>query len=113
MAFSELELARVHRIMTHYIARRRPRPEIRDQLDIGYVVEGQSVIIQEDRRMSDGSRLLEPVAKATWVRTQKVWKVFWMRADLRGHSYEPLAQASTLEKVLEGVDADPYGCFWG
>ena len=113
MAFSELELARVHRIMTHYIARRRPRPEIRDQLDIGYVVEGQSVIIHEDRQLYDGSRLLEPVAKATWVRTQKVWKIFWMRSDLRWHGYEPLAQVRTLDKVLEGVDADPYGCFWG
>ncbi len=75
MAFSELELARVHRTMTAYIARRRPRPEIREELDIGYSLEGQSVIIHEDRRLYDGSRILEPVAKATWVKTQKTWKV--------------------------------------
>ena len=113
MAFSELELARVHRTMAAYIARRRPRPEIREELDIGYSVEGQSVIIHEDRRRYDGSRILEPVAKATWVKTQKVWKIFWMRADLRWHGYEPLAQVHTLDDVLAGVDADPYGCFWG
>ncbi|HET8700935.1 MULTISPECIES: DUF3024 domain-containing protein [Alcaligenaceae] len=113
MAFTELELARVHRTMTAYIAQRRPRPEIRAQLDIGYSVESQSVIIHEDRQLYDGSRLLEPVAKATWVRTQKVWKIFWMRADLRWHSYEPLARVRTLNQVLEGIDADPYGCFWG
>lgn len=113
MAFSELELARVHRTMASYIARRRPSPEIREQLDIGYTVQGQSVIIHEDRQLYDGSRLLEPVAKATWVRTQKVWKIFWMRADLRWHSYEPLAKVRTLDNVLAGVDADPYGCFWG
>lgn len=113
MAFSELELVRVNRIMTPYLARRRPPPEIREELDIGYCVQGQSVIIHEDRRLYDGARLLEPVAKATWVRTQKVWKIFWMRADLRWHSYEPLPKARTLDKVLEGVDADPYGCFWG
>lgn len=113
MAFSELELARVHRTMESYIVRRRPRPEIRQQLDIGYAVENQSVILYEDRQLYDGSRLLEPVAKATWVRTKKVWKIFWMRADLRWHSYEPLAKVRTLDKVLEGVDADPYGCFWG
>jgi len=113
MAFSELELARVHRTMASYIERRRPRPEIRQQLDIGYSVEGQSVILHEDRLLYDGSPLLEPVAKTTWVRTQKVWKLFWRRADLRWHSYEPLAKACTLDKVLEGVDADPYGCFWG
>lgn len=113
MAFSELELARVQRTMDAYIQRRRPRPEIRNELDIGYAVDNQSVTIHEDRRLYDGSRILEPVAKATWVKTQKVWKIFWMRADLKWHSYEPLAQARTLDDVLAAVDADPYGCFWG
>ncbi|WP_368643330.1 DUF3024 domain-containing protein [Castellaniella ginsengisoli] len=113
MALSELELARVHRTMGAYIARRRPRPEIRDELDIGYSVENQSVIVHEDRRLYDGSRMIEPVAKVTWVKTQRIWKIFWMRADLRWHGYEPLAAARTLDKVLEEIDADPYGCFWG
>lgn len=76
MVFSELELARVHRTMTPYIAGRRPRLAIREELDIGCSVEGQSVIIHEDRRLYDGTRLLEPVAKAMWVRVQKVWKIF-------------------------------------
>ncbi|MFC4623307.1 DUF3024 domain-containing protein [Comamonas nitrativorans] len=53
------------------------------------------------------------MAKATWIRTKKAWKVYWRRADLRWHSYEPLAHVRTPDKVLEGVDADPYGCFWG
>jgi len=113
MALSELELAGVNRTMTAYIARRRPRPEIRNELDIGYSIENQSIIVHEDRQLYDGSRMIEPVAKATWVKTQRTWKVFWMRADLRWHSYEPLAIARTLDKVLEEIDADPYGCFWG
>lgn len=113
MAFREWELAQVHRTMAEYIARRRPPAEIRAELDIGYRIENQSIIIHEDRRLYDGSRLLEPVAKATWVRTQQVWKLFWMRADLRWHGYEPLAKVPTLDIVLAGVDADPYGCFWG
>lgn len=113
MALSELELAGVHRTMAAYIARRRPRPEIRNELDIGYSIENQSIIVHEDRRLYDGSWMIEPVAKTTWVKTQRIWKVFWMRADLRWHSYEPLATARTLDKVLEEIDADPYGCFWG
>ncbi|NYT66800.1 DUF3024 domain-containing protein [Alcaligenaceae bacterium] len=113
MAFSELELARVRRTMEAYLVRRRPPPAIRPELDLGYSIEGQSVIIHEDRLLYDGSRSLQPVAKATWVKTQKVWKIFWMRADLRWHGYEPLARVRTLDDVLSGVDADPYGCFWG
>lgn len=113
MAFSELELAKVRRTMDAYIERRRPRPEIRHELDIGYAIEGQSVTLHEDRRLYDGSRILEPVAKATWVKTQKVWKIYWMRADLKWHSYDPVPQVQSLDKVLAGIDADPYGCFWG
>lgn len=113
MALSELELEGVYRTMAAYIARRRPRPDIRNELDIGYSIENQSIIVHEDRRLYDGSRMIEPVAKAMWVKTQRAWKVFWMRADLRWHRYEPLATARTLDKVLEEIDADPYGCCWG
>jgi hypothetical protein len=113
MALSELELAGVHRTMAIYIARRRPRPEIRDRLDIGYSVENQSIILHEDRRSYDGSRLIAPVAKVTWIKAQSTWKVFWMRADLRWHRYEPLVTTRTLDNVLDEIDADPYGCFWG
>jgi hypothetical protein len=40
------------------------------------------------------------------VRSQKVWKVFWMRADLRWHGYEPAPEVSSIEKFLEIVDQD-------
>ncbi|MFV0283728.1 MAG: hypothetical protein ACK5JE_08070 [Castellaniella sp.] len=66
MAFSDLELQRIKRVVGDFVEKRRPRPEIRDQLDIVYAVEGQSVLIQEDRVLYDGSRMLEPVAKTTW-----------------------------------------------
>lgn len=36
-----------------------------------------------------------PVAKATYVKTQNIWKVYWMRADLRWHAY-----ASQLKKQI-------------
>ncbi|WP_410171229.1 DUF3024 domain-containing protein [Brachymonas denitrificans] len=59
--------------------------------------------------LCNGLKVCSPDAN----KTQRTWKVFWMRADLRWHSYEPLAIARTLDKVLEEIDADPYGCFWG
>ena len=53
------------------------------------------------------------VAKATFVRTRGAWRVFWQRADLKWHRYDPAAQVPTIEEVLRIVDEDQYCCFFG
>jgi hypothetical protein len=53
------------------------------------------------------------VAKATYVRTQKVWKIYWQRADLKWHGYEPVAAVKSIEGFFEAVVDDPHACFWG
>ena len=52
-----------------------------------YSIEGQSVVLLEKRRLMDGEMIERPFAKATWVKSQEVWKLYWQRADLRWHSY--------------------------
>jgi hypothetical protein len=115
MALSELETARAKKILGEFIERRRPPPHIRHKLDFGYRVRGQSVEIFEvgpawDRPME---RIERPLAKATFVRTQNVWRVYWQRADLKWHLYEPVPEVSGLPEFLSAVEADPHGCFWG
>ena len=41
-------------------------------------------------------KIENPVAKATFVRTTGTWRVFWQRADLKWHSYEPAPQVGTV-----------------
>ena len=67
----------------------------------------------EDRRLMDGQRHQRPFAKATYVRTQKIWKIYWQRADLKWHSYEPVPTVKTIDAFCAAVEEDPYGCFWG
>jgi len=31
----------------------------------------------------------EPIAKARYVKIRDVWKIYWMRADCKWHSYPP------------------------
>ncbi|MGH8716972.1 MAG: DUF3024 domain-containing protein [Burkholderiales bacterium] len=53
---------------------------------------------------------LHPVAKATYVKAQDVWKVFWQRADLKWHRYDPCSLevlGGEHEKV--GFDRGPVG----
>ena len=115
MALTELERKRCEKALTDFMARRRPTPHIRDQLGVGYRIDGQSIEIFEIRPdwQDNSVRHERPVAKATFVRTQGIWKVFWMRADLKWHSYGPKAEVNTLKEFLGAVDRDEHGCFFG
>jgi len=115
MAFNDLERKWIERAMEGFLKRRRPPPSIRPQLDIGYRIKGQSVELfsVRPRFRRPPERAEMPVAKATFVRTREVWKIFWMRADLKWHGYEPASAVGTIDKFLEVVERDQYGCFWG
>ena len=115
MAFSELELKRFERDLARFMERRRPPQHVRPQLDIGYRISGQSVEIFEIRpdRRNEAQKLETPVAKATFVRTQNLWRIYWMRQDLKWHGYAPNYEARSLEEFLAIVDRDEHGCFFG
>jgi hypothetical protein len=115
MALSEIETARARKIVGDYVERHRPAPHIRHELDIGYRIAGQSVEIFEVRPAwkRPQEKIERPVAKATFVRSQGIWKIYWQRADLKWHSYEKVSAVSDLGAFVSAVEKDPYGCFWG
>ncbi len=115
MALNDIERKRIEKVVDAFVQKRRPAPHIRPKLDIGFRVVGQSIEIFEIRpRWKEPSVKMEhSVAKATFVRSQSRWKVFWRRADLKWHGYEPLPTVGSIEKFLDAVDRDEYSCFWG
>ncbi|WP_370691331.1 DUF3024 domain-containing protein [Bradyrhizobium sp.] len=54
-----------------------------------------------------------PIAKATYNKNKKNWKIFWQRADLKWHDYEPHLEAASIEEFLNVVEKDDHGCFFG
>jgi len=115
MSFDELALKRIESTVEAYVQKRRPPVHIRPELDIGFRIAGHSVEIFEIRPawQRPTEIIEEPVAKATFVKTRDVWKVFWQRADLKWHSYAPVPTVGSIEKFLKLLDEDPHGCFWG
>lgn len=101
--------------MENYIAKVRPQPEIRHQLDIGYEIKDQSVTIHEIRPAFRNPKVIETYgfAKATFVKDKNIWKVFWLRADLKWHSYKPKPTVRHLTDFLKLVDEDEHHCFKG
>ncbi|MDP6526321.1 MAG: DUF3024 domain-containing protein [Kiritimatiellia bacterium] len=115
MALSEFECRKLEVELDRFIESTRPPLEIRDKLDTGYRVENQSVLLFEIRPRWDKpkDKMESPVAKATYSKTQEVWKIYWMRADLKWHRYEPMPTVDQLGDFLSLVDEDKHACFWG
>ncbi len=115
MAFSEFETKKNEKVVKAFIEKNRPPAHIRKELDLSYRVKDQSIEIFEVRpRWDNPKEIMEsPVAKATYVKTQDIWKIYWQRADLKWHSYQPCPEAKTIEEFLEVVEADSNACFYG
>jgi hypothetical protein len=115
MALNGIERKRIEKSVSAFVEKRRPAPHIRPQLDLGFRVSGQSVELFEIRPQWDKPEIKREssYAKATYVRTQRIWKVYWKRADLKWHSYEPVAEVAAIDDFLAVVQKDEYGCFFG
>ena len=115
MAFSEFETRRCEKALKEYVDKHRPPAHLRSKVDLSYRVTGQSVEVFEVRPLwNNPTKIIEEsVAKATYVKSQKLWKVYWQRADLKWHRYEPYPEATTLEEFLSVVEQDEYACFYG
>ncbi len=114
MALTEFETEHAVAFLDAFIARRRPPEELRGELDLGYRIDDQSVEIFEIRTSPrDLSQKIEsPVARATYIRTQDIWKVFWRRADSKWHNYRPKPSVRHLDEFTQLVEEDEDGCFW-
>ena len=115
MAISEFEEKRIEKIVGAFIAKHRPPAHIRKELDFDYRFKDQSIeIFEVSPSWKDPSATTESfVAKITYVKSKKIWKLFWQRADLKWHGYEPFPSGKTLEDCLAVIDNDEYACFWG
>ena len=115
MALSEFEIKRCEKLVGQYVENRRPPPHIRNELDLDFRINGQGVEIFEIRPdlREPGEKIESPVAKTTYVKTQKIWKIYWQRADLKWHRYEPDPEVIKIEDFLAVVERDEYGCFYG
>src|SRR3974377_1729167 len=103
MALTELETARVRRPVGAFVAAPRPLPHLRQKLDLSFRVRGQSVEIFEVRPAlggAPGERIEIPVAKATYVRSVRRWRVFWLRQDMKWHSYRPTPDVATIDEFV-------------
>lgn len=114
MAFEEFSRTRLQKILSKWCSSRSPQ-HICHKLYNDFELTNLSVVLFEVR-----PKLMKPeeikrsaYAKTTYVKSRKIWKVFWRRADLKWHRYEPDSECESIEEFLQIVDKDEYGCFFG
>jgi hypothetical protein len=112
---NDIERKRIENAVAAFMAKRRPPSHLRDQVDLSFRFDGRSVEIFEIRPRWDNpaQRLEEAVAKARYVKARDRWLVYWQRADLKWHKYDPMPEVSTVDAFLRLVDDDEYACFFG
>ena len=116
MAFSKSELSQYLETLEHELwTKRRPPLELRDKIREGQRISGHSIFLfyQRPAFQRPGEFAESSIAKIRYNRTRNVWQIYWQRADLKYHRYDPHPEAATLSEALAAIDADPHGCFFG
>lgn len=114
MAFSEFEIKRIDKIVRTFCENRVPE-RFRDQVKVGFRIEGQNIFLFENRpRWDEPSEWLAlDFAKITYVKSRRIWKLYWKRASGKWDQYKPHFVANDIGKLIKTIDEDRYGCFFG
>jgi hypothetical protein len=115
MALDVTNAVDIIELMENYVERIRPPHHLRNELDISYRIDNQSIVLFEIRPFfEDPKKIIESeYAKATYVKTNDKWKVYWKRGNLKWSLYAPKPQVKHLRDFINLVETDKYGCFNG
>lgn len=102
-------------ILRKYIEKNRPPEEIRNQLDIGFKLEGQNIELYDIRPRWDNpeEKLDLPFARIKYIKSTNLFKLYWLRASGKWEAYKPFPEATHLQELLDIIDEDKYYCFKG
>jgi len=118
MKVNDVLLKAEHEAMLEvFIEENRPALEIRDKLDLGYRYDKWTFEICEIRPpwndMTSGKKIWNPVAKAKYVKSRKIWKLYWMRASGKWELFPLSKEEPKLANILATIQDNPNGCFYG
>jgi hypothetical protein len=80
-----------------------------------YLIDGYAIQVFECRpRWDDPAVWLQiPIAKIRFTRKTSEWQLYWHRANGKWMNYEPLLPSRDLVRLVNEIDTNPYGTFFG
>lgn len=110
-------LAKARYYAMEYIESKRPPLPIREKLDLDFRLENRELTIFEIRSRWDNpdEKFESDIAKARYIKSRGIWKIFWKRANGNWQTYEPEGEPELTDiiDVLKVIDEDKHGAFWG
>lgn len=93
----------------------RPPVHIRKEIDIGYTFENNTLVLLEFRPRWDKpeEKIKSEFAKTRFIKSQGIWKIYWMRASGKWELYEPNPEVKDIHSFFAIVKEDKYSCFFG
>jgi hypothetical protein len=108
----ELDVARVQR----WCANRVPEQALH-QVRVECEIDDRHLTIIERRapwRPDFGPEWTRfPIARLRYTKTGKTWSLYWRDRNLRFHTYDRLRPTGNVDQLLDEIDRDPTGIFWG
>ncbi len=113
MPIPELERRRVERALDRF--GERVPPEIRDKLSYEYRFSGNAVLLIERRPSFRDPAVFTELAVARFVYSPSAggWSLRWSDRHGRWHRYEGFENRPTFQELLDEVQRDPTGIFFG
>ncbi len=114
MSFNDIELQRIKKEVGGFCLKRCPE-YIRDKVRLDYKIDNRDVIIIEIRpRWNNPDEIIEtPIAKIKYILSQKIWELYWQRANMKWVKYDQKKSSKSLSELVQEIDSDPFGIFWG
>jgi Protein of unknown function (DUF3024) len=93
----------------------RPPIDIRDQLDIGYKFQNQTLEIFEIRPRWNDQSIIDQhsFAKAKFIKSKSIWRIYWLRANGNWELYKPIPEVQQISEFFKAVDEDKHNAFKG
>jgi hypothetical protein len=116
MAFTDIEIATHTGLIEQLLwSRRRPPLRLRDKIREGQRFTGLAIEFFFVRPAFErpGQFNEESIAKVRYVRSRRVWLLYWKRADNKWHGYQPCPEVSSLADALRAINEDACCCFFG
>ena len=114
MPFNDIELHKIKKAVGSLCDKRTPQHK-KDQLRYDYEIEKQNVFIYEIRPLWNNPKEFTKLsfAKLTYVKSQRIWKLYWQRANGKWIKYTDKNWNKSLGALIQEIDYDEFGCFFG
>lgn len=113
MVFNDTEVTQIKQCMNYFMEKRRPPKHIRNEHDLQYRIEEDSVIIFDVRQLAWSSGSVEEMlAKITINRVSNSWSLFWSTENNEWRHYDA-KMIGSFSDAIKIIDEDAIHRFFG